>query len=115
MTATPCSACKGYRLKPEALAVKIDGEHIGEVADLSVRDARAWFAALPEQLDAKRNEIAKRILKEISERLTFLVDVGLDYLTLVARLRHALRRREPAHSARVADRLRPHRRALCAR
>jgi excinuclease ABC subunit A len=82
MTATPCSACKGYRLKPEALAVKIAGAHIGEIADLSVREARRWFAELPEKLDAKRREIAKRILKEIGERLTFLVDVGLDYLTL---------------------------------
>ena len=82
MTATPCSACKGYRLKPEALAVKIDQKHIGEVTDLSVREARRWFAELPEKLDAKRGEIAKRILKEIGDRLTFLVDVGLDYLTL---------------------------------
>ena len=82
MTATPCSACKGYRLKPEALAVKIAGAHIAEIADLSVRDARRWFAELPEQLDAKRGEIAKRVLKEIGERLRFLVDVGLDYLTL---------------------------------
>jgi excinuclease ABC subunit A len=82
MTATPCSACNGYRLKPEALAVKIDGKHVGEVADLSVREARRWFAGLPEKLDDKRGEIAKRILKEIGERLRFLVDVGLDYLTL---------------------------------
>ncbi len=82
MTATPCRACGGYRLKPEALAVKIAGFHIGEVAELSVRQAQAWFAALPQKLDAKRNEIAKRVLKEISERLTFLIDVGLEYLTL---------------------------------
>jgi excinuclease ABC subunit A len=82
MTTTPCSACKGYRLKPEALAVKIDHKHVGEVADLSVREARRWFADLPDKLDAKRGEIAKRILKEIGERLRFLVDVGLDYLTL---------------------------------
>ena len=82
MTATPCSACKGFRLKPEALAVKIDGVHIGEVAELSVRQVASWFAALPEKLDEKRNEIAKRILKEIGERLGFLIDVGLDYLTL---------------------------------
>jgi excinuclease ABC subunit A len=82
MTATPCAACSGHRLKPEALAVKIDGSHIGQVAELSVRHAHGWFAALPGKLDAKRNEIAKRILKEISERLTFLVDVGLEYLTL---------------------------------
>jgi excinuclease ABC subunit A len=82
MTSTPCSACKGYRLKPEALAVKIDGLHIGQVAELSVRQAAAWFAGLPQKLDEKRNEIAKRILKEIGDRLGFLIDVGLDYLTL---------------------------------
>ncbi len=82
MTATPCSACNGFRLKPEALAVKIDGVHIGEVAEMSVRQAAGWFAALPEKLDEKRREIAKRILKEIGDRLGFLIDVGLDYLTL---------------------------------
>jgi excinuclease ABC subunit A len=82
MSAEPCKACLGYRLKPEALAVKIDGRHIGEVSDLSVRAALDWFRTLPEKLDDKRNEIAHRIFKEIRDRLTFLVDVGLDYLTL---------------------------------
>ncbi|MEJ0052686.1 MAG: excinuclease ABC subunit UvrA [Methylovirgula sp.] len=82
MTATPCKACKGYRLKPEALAVKIEAKHIGEVSELSVREARSWFGALPERLDEKRSEISRRILKEINDRLTFLIDVGLDYLTL---------------------------------
>ncbi len=82
MSASPCAACKGSRLKPEALAVKIDHSHIGEISELSVCDAQAWFAALPEKLDAKRNEIAGRILREIGDRLKFLVDVGLDYLTL---------------------------------
>jgi excinuclease ABC subunit A len=82
MTATPCKACKGFRLKPEALAVKIDGHHIAEVSDLSVRAAVEWATDLPKKLDKKRNEIASRILKEIRERLTFLRDVGLDYLTL---------------------------------
>ncbi|WP_020175278.1 excinuclease ABC subunit UvrA [Methyloferula stellata] len=82
MTSEPCSACHGYRLKPEALAVKIDMKHIGEITELSVRNAHAWFEALPAKLDAKRNEIAKRILKEIRDRLSFLIDVGLDYLTL---------------------------------
>ena len=80
--ATPCAACQGHRLKPEALAVKVGGRHIGEVAALSVRAAHGWFAALPEQLNAKQSEIAYRILKEIRERLSFLLDVGLDYLTL---------------------------------
>jgi len=82
MSATPCPACNGYRLKPETLAVKIDGLHIGEVAAMSIRKANAWFADLPERLNAKQNEIAVRILKEIRERLRFLNDVGLDYLTM---------------------------------
>ncbi len=82
MTATPCEACHGFRLKPEALAVKIDGQHIGEVSQLSVSAAIEWAKGLPAKLDAKRNEIAQRILKEIVDRLTFLRDVGLDYLTL---------------------------------
>ena len=69
MTATPCEACHGFRLKPEALAVKIDGQHIGEVSLLSVKAAIDWFKGLPAKLDAKRNEIAERILKEIVERL----------------------------------------------
>jgi excinuclease ABC subunit A len=82
MSARPCEACHGFRLKPEALAVKIDKKHIGEISELSVRDASIWFNELPEKLDAKRQEIAARILREIDDRLKFLVDVGLDYLTL---------------------------------
>jgi excinuclease ABC subunit A len=81
-TDVPCAACKGYRLKPEALCVKVGGMHIGEVADLSVKRAGEWFDHLPQQLSAKQNEIAVRVLKEIRERLKFLVDVGLEYLTL---------------------------------
>src|SRR5690606_10335995 len=82
MSATPCPACAGYRLKPEALAVKIDGLHIGEVSAMSIRKADRWFTDLPAHLSAKQNEIAVRILKEIRERLRFLNDVGLDYLTM---------------------------------
>ncbi|MFE0015559.1 excinuclease ABC subunit UvrA [Mesorhizobium sp. NPDC059054] len=82
MSATPCPACGGYRLKPEALAVKIAGKHIGEVTELSIRKADAWFTELPAQLNEKQTEIAVRVLKEIRERLRFLNDVGLDYLTL---------------------------------
>jgi excinuclease ABC subunit A len=82
MSATPCPACNGYRLKPEALAVKIAGKHIGEVTEQSIRKANEWFAELPAQLNDKQNEIAARILKEIRERLRFLNDVGLEYLTL---------------------------------
>jgi len=81
-TDMPCDACKGFRLKPEALCVKVGGKHIGEVSDLSVKGAAAWFTELPQRLTSKQNEIAARILKEIRERLKFLVDVGLEYLTL---------------------------------
>jgi excinuclease ABC subunit A len=81
-TDVPCEACKGYRLKPEALCVKIDGKHIGEVSEMSVKSAAAWFTELPRRLTPKQNEIGVRVLKEIRERLRFLVDVGLEYLTL---------------------------------
>ena len=81
-TDVPCEACHGYRLKPEALCVKIAEKHIGEISDLSVKAAALWFNDLPAKLNAKQNEIAGRILKEIRARLKFLVDVGLDYLTL---------------------------------
>ena len=82
MSATPCPACNGYRLKPETLAVKIAGLHIGQVSEMSIRKAESWFTELPAALNAKQNEIAARILKEIRERLRFLNDVGLDYLTM---------------------------------
>jgi excinuclease ABC subunit A len=81
-TDVPCEACKGFRLKPEALCVKVGGLHIGEVSDMSVKGAAQWFTELPERLTSKQNEIAVRVLKEIRERLKFLVDVGLEYLTL---------------------------------
>ena len=78
----PCEACNGHRLKPEALAVKLDGKHIGEVGALSIKAAADWFTTLPDTLTTKQNEIATRILKEIRDRLKFLNDVGLEYLTL---------------------------------
>ncbi|MGI9520329.1 MAG: excinuclease ABC subunit UvrA [Hyphomicrobiaceae bacterium] len=77
-----CEECSGYRLKTQALCVKIGGKHIGEVCNLSIRYAGAWFHELPSTLTKKQREIATRILKEINERLRFLNDVGLDYLTL---------------------------------
>ncbi len=82
MSETPCKACQGFRLKPEALAVKLDMHHIGEISRLSVKDALDWVSRLPSRLSQKQNEIAPRILKEIRDRLTFLLDVGLEYLTL---------------------------------
>jgi excinuclease ABC subunit A len=78
----PCAACNGYRLKPEALCVKIGGKHIGEISELSVKRAGEWFEGVPEMLNTQQNEIAIRVLKEIRERLSFLLDVGLNYLTL---------------------------------
>lgn len=77
-----CEDCGGHRLKPEALAVKIRSRHISELCQFSIAEAAQWFAALPEGLTAKQQEIATRILKEINERLGFLVNVGLDYLNL---------------------------------
>ncbi len=82
MSSAPCVACNGYRLKPEALAVKIDGLHIGQVTEKSIRAAAQWVLDLPERLIATQNQIGERIFKEIRERLGFLNDVGLDYLTL---------------------------------
>ncbi len=80
-----CDACKGYRLKPEALAIKIDGKHVGEISLLSIQGAHDWFSGLMPKLNKKHREIAVRILKEINDRLTFLLDVGLEYLTLARR------------------------------
>jgi excinuclease ABC subunit A len=81
-TVTTCSECGGARLKPEALAVKIDKLHISEVAEMSIDAAHEWFSALDAKLSDKHREIARRILREINERLGFLNNVGLDYLTL---------------------------------
>ncbi|WP_026481674.1 excinuclease ABC subunit UvrA [Ahrensia sp. 13_GOM-1096m] len=82
MSRNPCSHCNGYRLKEEALSVKINKLHISQVAEMSIRAANDWFGELPNNLTDKQMEIAGRILKEIRDRLKFLVDVGLDYLTL---------------------------------
>ncbi len=79
---TPCNACEGYRLKPESLAVKIAGNHIGIVSRLSIKHAQEWFESLETTLTEKQLEIGRRILKEINDRLRFLVNVGLDYLNL---------------------------------
>ncbi|MDE2198517.1 MAG: excinuclease ABC subunit UvrA [Rhodospirillales bacterium] len=78
----PCKVCLGARLKPEALAVRVAGSNIAEASELSIRAALAWFSDVLPTLTPQRQEIARRILREIVERLRFLVDVGLDYLTL---------------------------------
>src|SRR5262249_34717170 len=79
---SPCEVCNGFRLKPEALAVKIGGLHVGEVCDKSIKIADDWFRDIDKQLTKQQNEIAARILKEIRARLKFLNNVGLEYLTL---------------------------------
>ncbi len=78
----PCEACGGHRLKPEALAVKINGLHAGEVSSMTIAEAGEWFRTLSGHLNEKQQTIAERILREINERLGFLNNVGLDYLSL---------------------------------
>ncbi|MDF1718291.1 MAG: excinuclease ABC subunit UvrA [Antarcticimicrobium sp.] len=78
----PCHACGGYRLRPEALAVQIAGLHAGQVVEMSIKQAFDWIGTVPGALTAQKNEIARAILKEIRERLGFLNNVGLEYLTL---------------------------------
>ena len=79
---TKCEKCNGYRLKDEALCVKIEDLNISEVTEKSIIEAKEWFAGLETKLDPTRLKIAQHILKEINERLDFLLNVGLDYLTL---------------------------------
>jgi len=79
---TKCERCNGHRLKDEALCVKIDGLHISEVTEKSISDSAIWFEKLKDNMDKRQLKIAEHILKEINERLNFLLNVGLDYLTL---------------------------------
>ena len=79
---TKCERCNGHRLKDEALCVKIDGLHISEVTEKSISEAAKWFENLKKNLNQRQIKIAEHILKEINERLNFLLNVGLDYLTL---------------------------------
>ncbi len=78
----PCGTCAGFRLREEALAVRIAGLHIGQVVEMSIREAFRWIEQAPSHLTAQRQEIARTIVKEIKERLGFLNNVGLEYLTL---------------------------------
>jgi excinuclease ABC subunit A len=81
-SAAPCPACGGKRLKPQALAVKIAGLDISDSGTFSIKEAGDWFGKVSKTLTKQQNEIASRILKEINDRLVFLNDVGLEYLTL---------------------------------
>jgi len=82
MVSRPCPTCGGSRLKPEILAVTVDGRNISQIATLSISEALEWVAALPATLTERERTIGHQLLKEIAARLGFLVDVGLDYLTL---------------------------------
>ncbi|MEG8099399.1 excinuclease ABC subunit UvrA [Candidatus Liberibacter brunswickensis] len=82
MSSSPCTSCHGYRLKNETLAVKIDGKHIGEIADMSIKKLQIWFEQLPTKMTQKANKISESILNEIRKRIHFLSEIGLNYLTL---------------------------------
>ena len=77
-----CDKCKGLRLKDEALCVKLNKLNISQITHKSIEEAKKWFDSLPSFLNPKQNKIAQHILKEINERLNFLLNVGLNYLTL---------------------------------
>ena len=78
----PCDACGGHRLKPEALCVKVNGLHIGEITQFTIDSALDWFAKAEKKLSKKHRDIGEKVFKEVRERLQFLMNVGLDYLTL---------------------------------
>ncbi len=118
MSDRPCPACRGQRLKPESLSVTIDDKAISHVGAFSVREAARFFTYLagdtdkPTPLSEKEQFIARQILKEIRERLGFLMDVGLELPEHQSHGSYAGGRRSPAHPAGHADRLVPHGRAL---
>jgi excinuclease ABC subunit A len=77
-----CSHCEGTRLKEESLCVKIDHSHIGKITEMTIMSAHKWCADLPVKISSMHNKIAERVLRELQDRLKFLIDVGLEYLTL---------------------------------
>lgn len=78
----PCKCCSGHRIKAESLCIKINGKHIGEVSNMTIKEALCWFDELPKALNKKHNEVGEKVIHEIRSRLKFLVDVGVDYLTI---------------------------------
>ena len=108
----PCSACDGHRLKPEALAVKIDGLQIANVSRMSIAEARDWFLSLDATLNDKQKEIAERILKENQRAARLPRGCGTRLPDAGPCLRNAVRRRESANSVGVPDRIRPYGRPL---
>ena len=110
MTLRPCPTCNGARLKPESLAVTVANINIHTATGLSVAAARTWIDGL--SLSDNETLIAERIVRELRERLGFLVDVGVGYLSLDRAAGDAVGRRGAAHPPRDADRLAPRRRAV---
>ncbi len=82
MNKITCPSCKGSRLKKEALYFKIDNKNIAELSDMDINDLKNWFRDIEKRIDSKKNIIAKEVLKEIRSRIDFLLDVGLEYITL---------------------------------
>ncbi len=82
MVSVPCPSCGGMRLKPESLAVQIDKKTIADIGTLSIGEAHKWFTSVPKKLNKQQAQIAEKILKEIEDRLSFLMNVGLDYLNI---------------------------------
>ena len=108
-----CEKCKGMRLKDEALCVKIDSLNISEITKKSIDEAKKWFSSLNEKLDEKEKKIAQHILKEINERLDFLLNVGLGYLTLFKRIWNFVRRRISKNKISITNRFWINRRYIC--
>ena len=103
MNSQPCPECNGARLKKEALFIKVGGKNISELVGMSIKGALDFFQAL--ELKETDELIARRILKEVSERLGFLINVGLDYITLDRAAANTFGRRRPTHKASHPDRL----------
>ncbi len=105
MELTTCETCGGTRLRKESLWFRVGEKNIAELSAMNLNRLAEWFAGVEKKLSTKQNIIAKDILKEIRERLQFLLDVGLTYLTLDRPSRTLKRRRIPANPARHPDRL----------
>ena len=103
MSVDICPDCEGYRIKKEARYFRLDGTHIGQLATLDLGDLLAWFETLEGKLSEKQKMIARDVIKEISDRLSFLVSVGLHYLQLNRPFADIVRRGDPAHEACHAD------------
>ena len=112
---TACEKCKGMRLKDEALCVKINSLNISEVTEKSIDDAQKWFENLQNVLTERENKIAQHILKEINERLNFLLNVGLNYLTLIKRVRYVIWWRSTKNKISFSNRFRFNRCFICIR